>query len=514
MSGRLLRATMKVGGNTLVSRILGFVRDVVVARAFGASAAADAFFVAFRIPNLLRRLFAEGAFSQAFVPVLSEYMATRPHEDARDLAAHVAGALGAILLIMTAAGIALAPGLVTVFAPGFLAQPAKHALAVDMVRITFPYILFISLASFAAGILNAHERFGAPAFAPVWLNLCLIGCALWLAPVLDEPVKALAYGVLLAGVVQLGFLIPFLAEVGMLVRPRLRRRHEGVRRVLKLIGPALFGVSVSQINMLLNTLIASFLTTGSITWLYYSDRMVEFPLGVFGIALATVILPSLSGRHATGSTEAFSSTLDWALRLVVLIAVPSTLGLVVLSEPILATLFRYGAFSADDVLMSARSLEALALGLLGFVGVKVLAPGYFARQDTRTPVRIGIMAMAANIVLNLVLVWPLAHAGLALATALAAYVNSGLLLRGLVAEGVYRPRPGWRRFALRCALANVAMVVVIVALRGADAMWLEGTALERAVRLGGVVMAGGVTYLVALLAVGLRPAQLVRAEGG
>ena len=508
VSRSLLKSAGVVGASTMASRVFGFVRDVVIAQAFGASAGADAFFVAFRIPNFLRRLFAEGAFAQAFVPVLSEYRTQCEIGEVRDLASHVSGALIGVLTVVTVAGVVAAPVLIAVFAPGFVSDPVKYALAVEMVRITFPYVFFISLVAFAGGILNTYGRFAVPAFTPVLLNLCLIGAALWLAPALDIPVVALAWGVLAAGVVQLAFQFPFLAALGMLVRPRLRRAHEGVARVITLILPAVFGVSVSQINLLVDTMIASFLVTGSVSWLYFSDRMVEFPLGVFGIALATVILPHLSRQHASASPESFSDTLDWALRLVVLVATPAALGLGVLAAPILTTLFQYGQFSAHDVDMSARSLLAFAFGLIAFVAVKVLATGYFSRQDMRTPVRVGVVAMLSNIALNLALVGPLAHAGLALATTLSAVLNAGLLLRGLMTRGVFRPRPGWGGFIARVVAGNIVLGAVLWLARGESTVWLEADAATRAIRLGAVVATGMVLYTVVMLGLGIRPRDL------
>ena len=513
MSGGILASIVRVGSNTTLSRVLGLVRDIVIARTFGASESADAFFVAFRIPNLFRRFFAEGAFSQAFVPVLAEYREQRGEAAVNDLVAHVAGMLGAVLLTVTAIGMLGAPVLIMIFAPGFIDSDAsseggdRYQLAVEMVRITFPYLFFISLTSFAGGILNTYGRFGVPAFTPVLLNLSLIGCALWLAPGLEQPGLALAIGVFIAGVVQLTFQLPFLAALGKLVRPRLSRAHAGVRQILRLVGPALFGASVQQINLLIDTLIASFLVTGSIAWLYYSDRMVEFPLGVFGIALATVILPGLSGRHAKGEGAGFSQMLDWALRLVVLIAVPASVGLAVLATPILTTLFNYGDFGSYDVAMASRSLVAYSVGLLGFIAVKTLAPGYFARQDTRTPVRVGLVAMAANLVLNLLLVWPLAHAGLALATALAAYVNAGLLLRGLRRDGIYSPGPGWKGLTLRVVAGCAVMGSGLLLFQGPAAAWTDFSVLERVGRLTALVVGGGLAYGVTLLALGLRPAS-------
>ena len=513
LSAPLLKSTVTVGANTVISRILGLVRDVVIAWAFGAGRGTDAFFVAFRLPNFLRRLFAEGAFSQAFVPILGEYKSQRSHAEVRELAGQVAGTLGAVLLVVTAVGVLAAPVLVAVFAPGFLEDEDKYSLTVQMVRITFPYILFVSLTALAAGLLNTYGRFGVPAFTPVLLNLALIAAALWLAPRMAEPVTALAWGVLVAGIAQLAFQLPFLAHLGLLARPRISRAHEGVRRIVRLMMPAAFGASVAQINLLVDTLIASFLVTGSVSWLYYSDRMVEFPLGVFGIAMATVILPSLSQQHAEASPEAFSDTLDWALRWVVLVATPSALGLALLAEPILTTLFQYGEFSVGDVRMAALSLMAYATGLIGFMLIKVLAPGFFARQDMKTPVKVGVVALVSNVILNLALVVPLAHAGLALATSLAAFINAGLLYRGLRLGGHHRPRPGWGRFVAKVAFANLAMILFLVYARGAPEIWFDADLATRVLRLAVLVMAGAGIYVLCLVAAGIRPRHL-RAHGG
>ena len=508
-SAGLLGSTAKVGAITTVSRVLGFVRDIVIARAFGATIGADAFFVAFRIPNFLRRLFAEGAFSQAFVPVLSEYKANRTHQEVRDLAAHVVGLLGGILFLVTLVGVLAAPLIVMAFAPGFVDSGGKFDLTVHMLRIMFPYIVFISLTSFAAGILNTYGQFGVPAFTPVLLNLALIASAVWLAPLMDEPVTALAWGVLLAGVVQLAFQLPFLSRLDLLTRPRLAFGHQGVRRIVRLIGPAVFGVSVVQINLLIDTIIASFIATGSISWLYFSDRLVEFPLGVFGIALATVILPSLSGQHAARDAGAFSGTLDWALRGVVVVATPCAIGLAVLALPILTTLFQYGAFSRWDVEMASLSLVAYSTGLVGFVAIKVLAPGYFSRQDMRTPVRVGVIAMLTNVTLNLALVGSLAHAGLALATAVAAFVNAGLLYRGLVREGIYRPGRGWRRLWCQVGLGNVAMIAFLWSFGGDPSTWFAAPVLDRALHLAALVVGGAGVYAVTLRLLGMRPRDLL-----
>ncbi len=496
---------------TLLSRLLGFVRDVVIARIFGAGPLTDAFFVAFKIPNFLRRLFAEGAFSQAFVPVLSEYRTRRDHAEVRGLVEAVSGTLGLILLIVTAIGVISAPLLVMLFAPGFVGDAERQELTTAMLRLTFPYLLFISLTALAGGILNSYGRFAVPAFTPVLLNLSLIGAALWLAPRMAEPITALAWGVFIAGVAQLAFQLPFLARLKLLTRPRWAWRDSGVQRIIKLMLPAIFGSSVAQINLLFDTLIASFLVAGSVSWLYYADRLVEFPLGVFGIALATVLLPRLSREHATTDPRAFAASLDWGLRWVALIAVPATLGLLLLSGPMLATLFQYGEFGAGDVAMAQLALMAYAIGLTGFILVKVLAPGYFSRQDTRTPVRIAVIAMVANMGLNLLFVLPMVlldipgpHAGLALATSVAAVLNAALLWRGLRRDGVVQPGPGWGVLLLRIAVASAAMAALLGFATGDLAHWLALDALGRATRLLGWIVAAALVYFAVLTATGLQ----------
>jgi putative peptidoglycan lipid II flippase len=498
---------------TLLSRISGLVRDVLFAGLIGAGTgvSADAFYVAFRIPNFLRRIFGEGAFSQSFVPVFAEYKAKYTAEETRAFVDHLAGVFGAILFVITLLGVIAAPILVMILAPGFIDEPHKYGMTVQMLRITFPYLFFISLVAMAAGILNTHGRFGAAAFTPVLLNLSLIGAAVWLAPRMAEPVTALAWGVFIAGVVQLLFQIPFLHGIKMLPRPRLRvrERHDGVMRVFKLMVPAIFGVSVAQINMVVNTVLASFLVTGSVSWLYYSDRLMEFPLGVFGIALATVILPSLARRHVRNSREEFSHLLDWGLRWVFLIAVPAAVALVVLSGPLLATFFYRGAFDANDVRMSANALMAFSLGLLGFILIKVLAPGFYARQDTKTPMRIGAISMGINVLLSLLLVVPLKHVGLALAISLSAFVNAGLLFFMLRRHDVYRPLPGWSVFLVRVMSASAIMGAVLLWGTGNVDSWLQASTLQRIYRLSIWVTAGAAVYLLTVMAFGVRLAQLL-----
>ncbi|KAA1171685.1 murein biosynthesis integral membrane protein MurJ [Marinobacter salinexigens] len=500
----LLRSSGVVGVMTMLSRVLGLVRDMVIARYFGAGAGADAFFVAFKIPNFLRRLFAEGAFSQAFVPVLSSYRENQSVSDVKRLVDAVAGTLGLILLGVTLVAVLGAPVLTAVFAPGFMDDQVKFSLASDMLRITFPYLLLISLTAFAGGILNSYDRFAVPAFTPVLLNLAMIGAAIYLTPLMAEPVMALAWGVFIAGALQLFFQLPFLMRLGLLPRPRVDYRHEGVSRILKLMAPALFGVSVSQINLLLDTVLASFLQTGSVSWLYYSDRLSELPLGVFGIAIATVILPSLSRKHAAASSEQFAATLDWAVRAVLLIGAPAALALALLAEPLIATLFHYGEVTDRDVLMSAQSLRAYSAGLLAFMLIKVLAPGFFAREDTRTPVKIGVIAMVANMAFNLALIVPLAHAGLALATSLSAWLNGYLLWRGLRREGAWKSQSGWPLFMLRLLLANAALAGVILWMKSPVDAWLVATGYQRAVDMAMLVGAGVAVYFVTLALVGVR----------
>ncbi len=507
----MFKSLSTVGFYTLLSRILGFVRDMVFAQVFGAGAATDAFFVAFKIPNFLRRLFAEGAFSVAFVPVLTEYRERRDFAALKHFVDHVAGTLGLVLLGVVGVGILGAPAVIALFAPGFVGEGAQFPLAVEMLRLTFPYILFISLVAFAGGIMNAHGRFAVPAFTPVLLNLSLIACALWLAPRLDRPIVALAWGVLLAGVLQFLLQLPWLARLKLLPSFRPAPRDEGVRRIRRLMLPALFGISVTQLNLLIDTLIASFLAAGSISWLYYSDRLMEFPVGILGVALGTVVLPKLSRQHAGASPRAFSATLDWALRVVVLLAAPAALGLLLLAGPLIATLFQSEVFGVDDVRRATQSLIAYTAGLFGFVAIKVLAPGFYARQDTRTPVRIAVIAMLVNMVMNLVLVWPLRHAGLALATSLSALVNAALLLRALRAQDAYRPSAGWAALGARVAAALLVMGAVLWGGGGTLDEWLGMARSARVVWLAWLIPVAAAAYFVTLFLLGVRKRDFVRA---
>lgn len=508
MSKRLLQSTAIVSAMTLLSRISGFLRDLIVAQTFGASAATDAFFVAFRIPNLFRRLFAEGAFSQAFVPVLAEAKAQHDPAQVKALLDRTGGTLAIVLLVVTIAGMVLSPWLVDVFAPGFRRGTAQYELTVEMLRVTFPYLFFISLTAFSGATLNSYGRFAIPAVTPVWLNLAMIGAAWWLAPRWPEPIVALAWGVLIAGIMQFLFQWPWLAVLRLAPRMRWGFHDAVVRRIMKLMVPALFGASVAQVNLLVNTVFASLLATGSVSWLYYSDRLVEFPTGMFGVALGTVILPNLSQHHAERAPEAFRAALDWALRWALLIGVPATIGLMLLAEPLMTVLFQHREFTAYDVDMAARSLRAYSLGVLAFFLVKVLVPGFTARQDTRTPVRFGITAVVANMAMTAVLVWPLQHVGLALAAGLASYVNAALLFRRLRRDDVYRPLPGWGRFGLRVLVANAVLAAALYELvrwvtRPQWVGW-RGIMWMAAAVLGAVML-----YAVVLLVGGLRPRHVV-----
>lgn len=493
---------------TLISRILGFVRDMLIAQIFGAGSATDAFFVAFTIPNFLRRLFGEGAFAQAFVPVLSEYQHRGNREALKQFIDRTAGTLALVLMLITMVGIVVAPLLIMLFAPGFIWKGTQYDLAVQMVQITLPYLFFISLVAFAGGILNAHGRFVIPALTPVFLNLCMIGAAIWLAPLMDEPVVALAWSVFAAGVVQLVFQVPVLIRLGLLPRFRIDFRDSGVRRIMGLMMPAIFGVSITQINLLLDTLLASFLTAGSVSWLYYSDRLVEFPLGIFGIALATVILPSLARSHAAEDAIAFSRSLDWGLRLVLLIGLPATIGLTMLAEPMISTLFQYDEFSLNDVHFAGQSLMAYAAGLLGFILVKVLVPAFTAREDMKTPVRYGVYGIVVKLGLSFALVASLAHAGLALATSLSAFFNAFLMLKKLLKQKAYQPAVGWPLFFLRVMVASAVMSAVLY--YGVDAgLWQQWAALDRVLNLLVWIALACVIYALTLILTGLRPKHLI-----
>jgi putative peptidoglycan lipid II flippase len=509
MSKNLFKSTSVVAGMTLISRIFGFARDMVTSQLFGAGGAFDAFSVAFRIPNFMRRLFAEGSFSQAFVPVLSEYQQQKSPTEIRHFISAMAGTLGFVLFCVTLLGVVFAPFIVRLFAPGFDAVGPRYELAVTMLRITFPYLMLISLTAFSGAILNTYSRFWVAAFTPVFLNICMISAAIWLAPHFAVPIIALAWGVFVAGVVQLLFQWPFLKRMHLLSKPTISFHNPGVVKVLKQMVPALFGVSVSQINLLLDTLFASFLMVGSVSWLYYSDRLMEFPLGLFGVAISTVILPHLSRHHASQSHEEFSLTLDWALRCVLLVGIPAGVVFAIMSGPLLSTLFQHGRFDGHAVIMARKSLSMFAMGIAPFMLIKILASGFYAKQDMRTPVRIGILAMLANMVFNLILIWPLAHAGIALATSLASMVNVSFLYCFLRKKAIYTPRAGWKFFSLRLLVANTLLALWLWFSSGDLSVWLTSNWMWRGTHLMLLLGSAVVVYFAGLWLTGVRLSDLL-----
>ncbi|HYN13913.1 MAG TPA: murein biosynthesis integral membrane protein MurJ [Burkholderiales bacterium] len=506
----LLRTLATVSSLTMVSRVLGYVRDFFIARVFGAGDATDAFFVAFKIPNLLRRLFAEGAFSQAFVPLLGAHK-HQDEQEAKRLIDAVATLLFLVLVVTAALGVAAAPLIVYVTAPGFALDPTKpFALTVSLLRITFPYILFISLVALSAGILNTWNRFSVPAITPALLNVAFIVGAAFFADYFDPPVLVLAWAVFAGGVLQLAFQVPFLLKLRLLPRWRIDWSHPGLRRVLLLMIPAAFGVSVSQISLVLNQIFASFLTPGSISWLYYADRLMELPAGVLGVAVGTILLPSLSKYHAAANTTEYSRLLDWGLRITVLLAVPSAAALAVLALPLIAMLFHYGRFGVDDAWMTRQALVAYSIGLVGMILVKILAPGFYARQNIATPVKIGIITLVLTQAMNLVFVGPLRHAGLALAIGLAACLNAALLYRYLRRDGIYTPQPGWPVFLLKVGAAVAFMAVVLFTTMGEPGWWLAAPWQHKVPAVLGLVALGAAVYGGCLAAFGFRPRDFSR----
>jgi len=510
-SSRLLKSTGVVGLMTLLSRVLGFVRDVLFAAAFGAGAAMDVFLLALKIPNFGRRVFAEGALSQAFVPVFTEVKATGTQEDVRSLFDVVAGTLGGVLSLVTLIGCLGAPILIWVFAPGIATDPARHALASELLRWTFPYLMLISLTALGGAVLNSYGRFAVPAFTPVILNLCLIATVF----IDSESVRVLAVGVFVAGVLQLLFQLPWLARLGLWPRPRWGGRDPNVRRIVKLMAPIVFGSSVAQISLLLDTVIASLLFAGSISWLYYADRLMEFPLGIFSIAVATVILPSLAAQHVAQSAERFSATLDWALRVLLLLGVPATAGLILLAGPLVSTLFQHGEFSLRDLDMTRWALMAYAFAFLGISLVKVLVPAFYARQLTAIPVRYGVISLVVGMATSLALVglglwrdWTAPHVALACATSASSLLNAGLLYRRLRRDGVYRPSAGWSAYLSRIGLGLLVMTGVTLWLAGSMESWSSVPLSQRAPRLVLVVVAAVGSYFAVLWVAGMRPSHL------
>jgi putative peptidoglycan lipid II flippase len=494
----------------MFSRVLGFARDAIVARVFGAGMATDAFFVAFKLPNLLRRIFAEGAFSQAFVPILAEYKSKQGEEATRVFIAYVSGLLTLVLAVVTVAGMLAAPWVILVTAPGFADTADKFALTSQLLQITFPYILLISLASLAGAILNTWNRFSVPAFAPTFLNISMIGFALFGAPYFHPPVLALAWAVTVGGVLQLVYQLPHLKKIGMLVLPRVSLRDAGAIRVVKQMGPAILGVSVSQISLIINTIFASFLVSGSVSWMYYADRLMEFPSGVLGVALGTILLPSLSRSFASGNHDEYCRLMDWGLRLCFLLALPSAVALGILAKPLTVSLFQYGKFTAFDALMTQRALIAYSVGLMGIIVVKVLAPGFYSRQDIKTPVKIAIVTLIMTQLMNLAFIGPLKHAGLSLSIGLAACLNASLLYWQLRKQNIFTPLAGWGSFLTRLFIAVIVMAVALLALLYVMPDWAQGNMVHRLVRLLAVVVVGIVAYFATLAALGFRIKDFAR----
>ena len=510
----LLKAVFTVSGMTLVSRVTGLARESLKAAIFGAGPAMDAFEAAFRLPNLLRRLFAEGAFSQAFVPILAEVRRTRGDGATRDLVSRVATLLAVVLLAVTAAGLLASPWLVYLLAGAFARDPSKSALATDLVRIVFPYILFISLTSLAGGVLNVHRRFAIPAFTPVLLNLSMIAAAIFVAPRVDPPIVALAWGVAVGGALQLALQVRPLAKLGLLPRPRFDWRHPDVRRVLVAMGPALLGVSAAQISILINTQLAAWLGDGRIAWIAYADRLMEFPTALLGVALGTVLLPTLARHGGEGDGARFSSLLDWGLRLALLLALPAAVALWLLALPLVSTLYQYGRFGEVDALAVRAAVLGYSVGLVGIIAVKILAPGFYARTDLATPVRVAFATVFVSQTLAFLLMRPLGHAGLTLATSIGALFNATALYVLLRRRGFYAPRPGWGRFVVRVLVAVALLASVLALGAGPASLWLQASLAERVGRLAVIVAAGAAAYFGALALLGFRPSDFSRRDAG
>ena len=509
----LWRSTVIVSAMTMLSRILGLVRDVVLLNVFGAGKDFDTFVVAFRIPNFFRRLFAEGAFSQAFIPVLTEYKTSRAHAEVQILISRVFGCLLTAMTLLTFVAMVAAPAIIYLYAPGFHNDPEKFDLAVDMFRLTIPYLMFMSLTAFASSILNSYGSFASPAFSPVLLNVAMIAGAWWLTPYMAEPIMALGWAVVAAGILQLAIQIPELWKKNLLIPPKVDFKHEGVDRILKLMLPALFGVSVTQINLLLNTIWASFMQDGSVSWLYSAERMTELPLGLIGVAIGTVILPSLSARHAEQDQAKFRSMIDWATKIIMLVGIPASIALFMLSTPIIQALFQRGEFTLEDTRMTALALQCMSAGVISFMLIKVFAPGFYAQQDTKTPVRVGLMAVAANAILNVMFIglfklidWHAEHMALALASSGSALVNAGMLYFYLHKRNIYRFGTHWKKLAVQFTIANLTMIAALwYALT-----WYQGDISQwlRIAEVVGLCVVGVVAYAVGLLATGFRPRHL------
>jgi putative peptidoglycan lipid II flippase len=509
----LLRTLSAVSALTLLSRITGLMRESIKAVGFGAGLQMDAFEAAFRLPNILRRMFAEGAFSQAFVPILAEYKRSRGEAATRDLVGKVGSVLAVTLIVISVFGIIAAPWLVYVLAGSFVRTPGKVELTTVLIRIMFPYVLFVSLVSLAGGVMNVHRRFAVPAFTPVLLNLAIIAAAVFVAPHVEPPILALAVGVFVGGVAQLVFQLRPLARLGMLPRFRLDWRDEGVRRVLRAMGPAVLGVSASQISTLINTQLAAYLGDGRISWITYADRLMEFPSALLGVALATILLPNLSKHHHDANDAQYRELLDWGLRLTFLLALPAALALALLAVPLISTLYQYGRFTVLDVWQTRAALLGYSVGLLGLIAVKILAPGFYARHDMRTPVRIAFVTLLVSQTMAVILMFQIGHAGLTLSISLGASLNAALLYRAMRRRDVYRPLPGWGRFLGRVAVALCVLGAVLWWTAGDDAFWLAAGLWAKVGRLGMIIAGGAVAYLGSLWLVGFRVADFNRREG-
>ncbi|GAB3048864.1 murein biosynthesis integral membrane protein MurJ [Acinetobacter apis] len=509
----LWRSTFVVSTMTMLSRVLGLLRDMVLLTVFGASKEFDVFVVAFRIPNFFRRLFAEGAFSQAFIPVLTEYKSERLHAEVQILISRVFGCLLVMMSTITLLAMIAAPAIVYIYAPGFHDHPEKFAHAVEMFRLTIPYLLFMSLTAFASSILNSYGSFFSPAFSPVLLNIAMIAAAWWLTPYVDTPIMSLGWAVLIAGFIQLAIQIPELWRKKLLITPKVDFKHEGVKKILKLMLPALFGVSVTQINLLLNTVWASFMQDGSVSWLYSAERMTELPLGLIGVAIGTVILPSLSARHAEQNTEKFKAMIDWAARVIILVGVPASIALFMLSTPIIQSLFQRGEFTVEDTHMTALALQCMSGGVLAFMLIKVFAPGFYAQQDTKTPVRVGLIAVATNAISNVVLItlfkyidWHAPHMALAASSSISALMNAGLLYFYLHQRGIYRFGGHWKKIAIQYTIANLALIAGLLV-----GLHYYQSDLSQWLRIGqliGLCCIGVIAYVVALFIAGFRVRDL------
>lgn len=500
----LLKSLFIVSAMTIFSRLLGFVRDAIIAHIFGVSMATDAFFLAFKIPNLLRRIFAEGAFSQAFMPIMIEYKTQQSIQSTRIFISCVSGLLMLGLAIITVLGMIAAPWVIYITAPGFVDTPEKFVLTAELLRIIFPYILLVSLSSLIGSILNTWNYFSIPALVPTLLNVSIIGFSLFSTPYFHPPVLALAWAVVIGGVLQLSYQLPYLSKIGMLVLPRIAWRDVGARRVIRQMVPAILGVSVSQISLIINTAFGSFLMSGSVSWMYYADRLMEFPAGVLGVTLGTILLPSLAKSFSSGNKAEYSLLLDQGLRLCLLLALPSAIALGILAKPLIFSLFQYGNFTAFDAIMTQHALVAYSVGLIGLILVKVLAPGFYSRQNIKTPVKIAMITLFMTQVMNIAFISSLKHAGLALSISLAACLNAALLYWKLRQKNLFQPQLGWMLFLRKIILGVLVMAGVLIIMIWLMPCWDQGNMFDRLLRLAAVVMAGGGTYILVIAGMGVR----------